>query len=74
MLVGPSSVPTDEPDVHSFGGIVNVPANGSDNNLGLLVSPRAIARFFREHRFDPKHYRRCGCCRRAQRWLGRPGC
>src|SRR5512140_2932925 len=25
MLVGPSSVPTDEPNVHSFGGIVNVP-------------------------------------------------
>lgn len=55
MLVGPSSVPTDEPDVHSFGGIVNVPANGSDNNLGLLVSPRAIARFFREHHFDVIH-------------------
>ncbi|HEX3762204.1 MAG TPA: glycosyltransferase family 4 protein, partial [Kofleriaceae bacterium] len=54
-LVGPSSVPTDEPDVHSFGGIVNVPANGSDNNLGLLVSPRAIARFFREHHFDVIH-------------------
>ena len=55
MLVGPSSVPTDEPDVHSFGGIVNIPANGSDNNLGLLVSPRAIAKFFREHRFDVIH-------------------
>jgi phosphatidylinositol alpha-mannosyltransferase len=55
MLVGPSSVPTDEPDVHSFGGIVNIPANGSDNNLGLLVSPRAIARFFREHHFDVIH-------------------
>jgi phosphatidylinositol alpha-mannosyltransferase len=54
-LVGPSSVPTDEPDVHSFGGIVNIPANGSDNNLGLLVSPRAIARFFREHHFDVIH-------------------
>jgi phosphatidylinositol alpha-mannosyltransferase len=55
MLVGPSSVPTDEPDVHSFGGIVNIPANGSDNNLGLLVSPRAIAKFFREHPFDVIH-------------------
>lgn len=55
MLVGPSSVPTDEPDVHSFGGIVNIPANGSDNNLGILVSPRAIAKFFREHRFDVIH-------------------
>lgn len=55
MLVGPSSVPTDDPDVRSFGGIVNIPANGSDNNLGLLVSPRAIAKFFREHRFDVIH-------------------
>src|SRR3954463_7152777 len=51
MLVGPSAVPTDEPGVHSFGGIVNVPANGSDNNLGLLVSPRAVARVFRDHPF-----------------------
>jgi len=55
MLVGPSSVPTRERDVHSFSGIVNIPANGSDNNLGLLVSPRAVARFFREHRFDVIH-------------------
>jgi phosphatidyl-myo-inositol alpha-mannosyltransferase len=55
MLVGPSSVPSREPDVHSFGGIVNVRANGSDNNLGILVSPIAIARFFRQHRFDVIH-------------------
>jgi phosphatidylinositol alpha-mannosyltransferase len=55
MLVGPSSVPTDDPDVRSFGGIVNIPANGSDNNLGILVSPRAIAKFFRENRFDVIH-------------------
>jgi phosphatidylinositol alpha-mannosyltransferase len=55
MLVGPASVPTDEPDVHSFGGIVNIPANGSDNKLGLLVSPRAVARFFRTHPFDVIH-------------------
>jgi phosphatidylinositol alpha-mannosyltransferase len=55
MLVGPSSVPSREPDVHSFGGIVNIRANGSDNNLGILVSPIAIARFFRQHRFDVIH-------------------
>ena len=54
-LVGPSSVPTDEDGVHSFGGVINVPANGSDNFLGLLVSPRAIAKFFREHPFDVIH-------------------
>jgi phosphatidylinositol alpha-mannosyltransferase len=55
ILVGPSSVPTNEPGVHSFGGIVNIPGNGSDNKLGLLASPRAIARFFRAHRFDVIH-------------------
>ena len=55
MLVGPSSVPTDEPGVHSFRGIVNVRANGSDNYLGILVSPIAINRFFREHHFDVIH-------------------
>ena len=55
MLVGPSSVPTTDPAVRSFGGIVNIPANGSDNNLGLFVSPRAVARFFREQRFDVIH-------------------
>src|SRR5260221_10775414 len=54
-LVGPSSEPIDEPDVVTFGGIVNVPNNGSDNMLGLLVSPRAVAAFFREHRFDVIH-------------------
>ncbi|MEO7736264.1 MAG: glycosyltransferase family 4 protein [Kofleriaceae bacterium] len=54
-LVGPSSVPTDEDGVHSFRGVINVPANGSDNFLGLLVSPRAIAKFFREHPFDVIH-------------------
>lgn len=55
MLVGPSSVPTNEPNVHSFPGVVNVRANGSDNYLGIWVSPRAIARFFREHSFDVIH-------------------
>ena len=54
-LVGPSSVPTDEAGVHSFSGVINVPANGSDNHLGLLVSPLAIAKFFREHPFDVIH-------------------
>jgi phosphatidylinositol alpha-mannosyltransferase len=54
-LVGPSSKPLDEPHVHTFAGVVNVQANGSDNMLGILVSPRAIARFFRDHPFDVIH-------------------
>jgi hypothetical protein len=52
MIVGPSSAPSSDPDVQTFGGIVNVPANGSDNMLSLFVSPRAIARVFKRQRFD----------------------
>src|SRR5947209_5405387 len=52
-IVGPSSIAI--PGAKTFSGIVNVPGNGSDNMLGLLVSPRQIARFFREHHFDVVH-------------------
>jgi phosphatidylinositol alpha-mannosyltransferase len=55
MIVGPSSAPSSDPDVQTFGGIVNVPANGSDNMLSLFVSPRTIARFFKSQRFDVIH-------------------
>src|SRR6476469_9279817 len=54
-LVGPSSEALEDPDTKTFGGIVNVPGNGSDNMLGLLVSPRQIARFFKDNRFDVVH-------------------
>ncbi len=54
-VVGPSSAPIKDPDTKTFGGIINVPANGSDNMLGIFVSPFAIARFFREHDFDVIH-------------------
>jgi phosphatidyl-myo-inositol alpha-mannosyltransferase len=55
MLVGPSSEPSADPQVKTFSGIVNVPANGSDNMLGILVSPVRIRSFFRDHRFDVIH-------------------
>ena len=55
MIVGPSSAPSTDPLVQTFAGIVNVPANGSDNMLGILVSPPAIRRFFRDHPFDVVH-------------------
>jgi phosphatidylinositol alpha-mannosyltransferase len=55
MIVGPSSAPSDDPFVQTFGGIVNVPANGSDNKLSLFVSPVSIAKFFRQHKFDVIH-------------------
>ncbi len=54
-IVGPSSSPSADPEVQTFGGIVNVPANGSDNLLGIFVSPLAINRFFREREFDVIH-------------------
>lgn len=54
-LVGPSSQPIDEPHTIAFDGVVNVPANGSDNYLGLFVSPRAVAKFFATNKFDVVH-------------------
>ncbi len=54
-IVGPASAPLDEPDTHGFGGIVNIPANGSDNKLALFVSPLAVRRFFRQRQFDVLH-------------------
>ncbi|MDB4959999.1 MAG: Phosphatidylinositol alpha-mannosyltransferase [Myxococcales bacterium] len=54
-VIGPASAPIDDPRIHTFGGVVNVPANGSDNMLGILVSPLAVRRFFREHTFDVIH-------------------
>jgi len=54
-LVGPSSAPINAPFTKTFGGVMNVPANGSDNMLGLFVSPLAIRRFFRQNPFDVLH-------------------
>ena len=54
-IVGPSSKPIHEPHTHSFGGVVNVVANGSDNMLGIFVSPLAVRRYFRANRFDVVH-------------------
>src|SRR6266540_7242107 len=54
-IVGPASEPLDDEYTHGFGGIANVPANGSDNKLAIFVSPLAVWRFFRKHRFDVMH-------------------
>ena len=54
-IVGPSSRPVDARGMHSFGGVVNVVANGSDNMLGIFVSPLAVRTYFRRHRFDVVH-------------------
>ena len=55
LLVGPSSVPSREPDVRSFDGVVNVSSNDSGNLMGLFVSPRELAQLFKRERFDVIH-------------------
>ena len=55
IMLAASSVEIDEPLLRGLPGIVNVRSNGSDNRMGLLVSPPAIWRFFRRHRFDVVH-------------------
>jgi phosphatidyl-myo-inositol alpha-mannosyltransferase len=54
-LIGPSSVAKSDADTVTFSGIANVPANGSDNQLGIFVSPNQVAKFFAAQRFDVVH-------------------
>jgi len=54
-IVGPSSRPIDEPFTQGFSGVMNIPANGSDNQLGIFVQPWQVARFFRRNAFDVIH-------------------
>src|SRR4051812_25174183 len=55
-IIGPASKPiTDGTGVRGFRGVVNIPANGSDNLLGLFVSPIKVWRFFRQRKFDVIH-------------------
>ena len=54
-VVGPSSATLKDPNTHTFRGVVNVSANGSDNMLGIFVSPVSIAKFFRDNPFDVIH-------------------
>lgn len=54
-IVGPASTPIDEPDTYGFSGVMNIPANGSDNQLGIFVQPWQVARFFRRGAFDVIH-------------------
>ncbi len=54
-MVGPASAPIKDPDTHTFSGVVNIPANGSDNMLGIFVRPWQVAKFFRQNKFDVIH-------------------
>jgi phosphatidylinositol alpha-mannosyltransferase len=54
-IVGPATEDPELPDVMSFGGIVNVRSNNSDNRMALFVSPWKLRKFFREGNFDVIH-------------------
>ncbi|MEP6832523.1 MAG: glycosyltransferase family 4 protein [Gemmatimonas sp.] len=54
-VIGPSTVARNTPEVVGFRGVVNVKSNGSDNRLGLFVSPASVWRYFRRNRFDAIH-------------------
>ena len=54
-VVGPSSRGDHGPGFQGFGGVVNVPANGSANHLALLTTPWAVRRFFLAGDFDVVH-------------------
>jgi len=54
-IVGPATVDPELPGVTSFGGIVNIRSNASDNRMALFVSPWKLRRFFREGAFDVIH-------------------
>lgn len=54
-IVGPSSQPIKDEHTATFSGVVNIPANGSDNMLGIFASPWAINKYFKENQFDVIH-------------------
>ena len=54
-VAGPLSRGDPGPDVHGFGGVVNIPANGASNRMALLTPPWSVRRFFRDRAFEVVH-------------------
>ena len=54
-IMGASSTPQADPEVHGFGGILNIRSNGSDNRLAILTPPWRIRRWLHDHAFDVVH-------------------
>src|SRR5262249_51238682 len=54
-IMGASSRDSGDPAVQVFGGIVNIPSNGSDNRLAMLTPPWRIRDWLRDHAFDVVH-------------------
>jgi phosphatidyl-myo-inositol alpha-mannosyltransferase len=55
VIVGVASQPQDDPHVVTFGGIVNLRNNDSDNRVGFLTPPWQMRRYFRREKFDVVH-------------------
>ena len=54
-VIGPSTVARSTPETVGFRGVVNVKSNGSDNRIGIFVSPVSVWNYFRRNRFDVIH-------------------
>lgn len=54
-IIGPSTVARNTAETVGFRGVINVKSNGSDNRIGIFISPLSVWRFFRRNRFDVIH-------------------
>jgi phosphatidyl-myo-inositol alpha-mannosyltransferase len=54
-VIGPSRRSLGLEHVFTFGGVVNVPSNGSDNHIGLFTRPDRVRSFIRERGYDVLH-------------------
>jgi phosphatidylinositol alpha-mannosyltransferase len=54
-VIGPLTRGKQGGDVIGFAGVYNIPANGSDNRLGIFACPWKVAKLFRERRYDVLH-------------------
>ncbi len=54
-VIGPSRRSVGLEHVFTFGGVVNVPSNGSANHIGLFSRPDRVRAFVRERAYDVLH-------------------
>jgi phosphatidyl-myo-inositol alpha-mannosyltransferase len=54
-IIGPATSDPQIEGVKTFGGIVNISSNASDNRIAPFVSPFRLRRFFKEGHFDIIH-------------------
>jgi phosphatidylinositol alpha-mannosyltransferase len=54
-VLGPASAPVDVRNATTFGGVVSIRSNGSDNRLALLTSPFKVRAYLQTRQFDVLH-------------------